>query len=266
MKIIQITDIHLVASGGLVSGVDPEARLRRVVADVVARHADADLLVVTGDLADSGRRDAYELLREILAPLPFPYRLLLGNHDLRSVFVEVFPEHPRAASGHVQSHLDTPHGRLLFLDSSEPGVIGGIYDAERLAWLDAALAEAGRQPVTVFVHHSPFDEGLTHFAHIGMHDGGAVRDRLKRHPGGVRHVVFGHVHVPMCGVDGDGLSFSSGQACAHQFITDPDDPAPFWTNGAPTYRVLRLGDFGFRAYETAVGLPIVARATPCVGP
>lgn len=266
MKIIQITDTHLVPSGGRVNGVDPEDHLRRAVADVLTRHADADLLVMTGDLCNDGDPEAYALLREILAAVPFDVRLCLGNHDRRSSFIEAFPGHPRAASGHVQSVLDTAHGRLLFLDSNEIGVIGGIYDAPRLAWLDEALAGAGTQPVTVFVHHPPVPDGLAHFEHIGLHDDGALLARLKRHAGGVRHVVFGHVHVPMCGTDPVGLSFSSGQACAHRFVTDPTDPRPWWTGGNPSYRVLTLDGFGFRAYEVEVGQIPTMRADPCAGP
>lgn len=266
MKIIQITDTHLVRSGERVSGVDPEDNLRRAVADVIDRHGDVDLLVITGDLCDRGDPVAYALLRDIVAPVPFEVRLCLGNHDDRDAFVAVFPDHPRAASGHVQSHLDTPVGRLLFLDSSEKGVIGGLYDAPRLAWLDAALADAGPLPVTVFVHHAPVPVGLVHFEHIGLHDDGALLARLMRHGGGVRHVVFGHVHVPMCGTTADGLSFSSGQASAHRFVTDPGNPAPFWTGGNPCYRVLMIDDLGFRAYAAEVGEPVLGRADPCAGP
>lgn len=267
MKIIQITDTHLVPPGGRVNGVDPEAQLRRAIADVVERHADADLLVMTGDLCDAGDPAAYALLRDVLAPIPFEIRLLLGNHDRRDAFVAVFPEQPRDERGYVQSVMDTPVGRLLFLDSHEPGVIGGIYGADRLAWLDAALAGAGEKPVTVFVHHPPIPDGLAHFVNIGMHDDGAIRARLAAHPGGVRHVVFGHLHLPLTGVGPDGIAYSCGQASAHRFIADPDDRGPWWTAGEPCYRVLTIDDaFGFRAVEVEVGRTPTTRAEFCDGP
>ncbi|NLH81236.1 MAG: phosphodiesterase [Phyllobacteriaceae bacterium] len=266
MKIIQITDTHIVRSGGRVNGVDPEANLRGAVADVLVRHWDADLLVITGDLCNDGDPAAYALLRDILAPVPFPVRLCLGNHDGRDAFVEAFPDHPRAASGHVQSFSDTPFGRLLFLDTNESGLIGGLYDAPRLAWLDEALAGAGPLPITVFLHHPPVSDGLAHFEHIRLHDDGAVMARLKRHPGGIRHVVFGHVHVPLCGTDPDGVAFSSGQACAHRFVTDPACPTPLWTGGDPCYRVITIDALGFRAYDAQVGQTVLGRADPCAGP
>lgn len=266
MKIIQLTDTHLVRPGGRVAGVDPEAQLRAAVGDVIERHGDADLLVITGDLCDDGDPEAYALLREILAPLPVPVRLLLGNHDHRPAFVAAFPDQPRDERGYVQSRLDTAHGRLLFLDTNEAGTIGGIYGDDRLAWLDAALAGAGGDPVTVFLHHPPVPDGLAHFRHIGLHDDGAVLARLRAHPGGVRHVVFGHVHVPIAGNDRHGIAFSSGQACAHRFVTAVDDPCPVWTTGRPCYRVLTIDDFGFRAYAAEVGEVAIGRATFCPGP
>lgn len=266
MKIIQITDTHLVPSGGVVNGVDPERQLRAVVADIVARHGDADLVTITGDLCNDGEPEAYRLLSDIIRPLACPVRLLLGNHDRRPAFLDAFPDHPRDASGYVQSVLDTPHGRLLFLDSHEAGTIGGIYGADRLSWLEESLASAGPEPVTVFIHHPPFDAGIGHFERIGMHDGGAILRRLAAHAGGVRHIVFGHIHVPMAGTSAEGIAYSSGQSPAHRFITDLALRDPWWTSGNPCYRILMLDGQGLRAYGVEVGQVPTARAPVCDGP
>lgn len=266
MKIIQLTDTHLLPPGATVHGVDPEAHLRAAVADIRERHGDADLLVVTGDLCNDGDPEAYALLRDILAPLTCDIRLLLGNHDARPAFIDAFPEQPRDENGFVQSSLDTPFGRLLFLDSHAPGIIGGIYDAPRLSWLETALAGAGEKPVTVFVHHPPVSSGIAHFENIEMHDDGSMLQRLAAHPAGIRHIVFGHIHVPLSGTSATGIAYSSGQASSHKFITDIDAPDPFWTAGHPCYRIIHLDDLGFRAYAAEVGETRTARAGPCAGP
>lgn len=266
MKIIQLTDTHLMAPGIAVNGMDPEKQLRAAVVDILEKHADADLLAITGDLCNDGDPEAYALLREILEPLPFPVRLMLGNHDGRAAFAEAFPQHPRDPNGFIQSVLDTPFGRLLFLDSHEAGMIGGAYGPDRLAWLDGALHEAGELPVTVFLHHPPMDCGIAHFRHIGMHDDGALMRRLRAHPGGVRHIVFGHIHVPLVGTTAEGIAFSSGQACPHRFITDIDAPAPWWTHGNPCYRIIRLDAHGFRAYAAEAGQTPTRQAPICEGP
>lgn len=266
MKIIQITDTHLVNSGQTVNGVDPEKHLRAAIDDILAKHSDADLLVITGDLCNFGEPEAYEMLREILAPLPFEVRLLLGNHDDRDNFVAAFPEHPRDAKDYIQSWRDTSFGRLIFLDSHERGVIGGVYDEDRLDFLTHALATSDEKPVTIFIHHPPMDCGIAHFDKIGMHDGGAVMRVIASHDGGVRHIVFGHIHVPLAGTSSEGIAYSSGQACAHRFITDITSPTPFWTSGYPCYRIIMLDENGFRAYGVDVGETVTGRAPICEGP
>jgi 3',5'-cyclic AMP phosphodiesterase CpdA len=266
MKIIQLTDTHLMPSGVVVNGVDPEKQLRAAANDILEKHADADLMVITGDLGNYGDLEAYEMLRDILAPMPFEVRLMLGNHDDRRNFKTVFPHHPCDENGYIQSYLDTAFGRLLFLDSHEHGMIGGIYGGDRLAWLDGALAGAGDLPVTIFIHHPPIETGLAHFEKIGMHDDGAIVRRLGRHGAGVRHIVFGHIHVPLTGTSAEGLAFSSGQACAHRFITDITAPNPLWTGGRPCYRILSLGAYGLRAYSAEVGEIPTVRAPICEGP
>lgn len=266
MKIIQITDTHLMPRGHSVHAIDPEKHLRAAMADVLQKHADADLLVMTGDLCNHGDPEAYDILKDILAPVPFDVRLMLGNHDDRPNFVLAFPQHPRDDYGFIQSYMDTTYGRLIFLDSHEQGVIGGMYGEDRLAFLDTALAGAGELPATIFIHHPPMDCGIAHFDHIGMHDDGAVMKRLVGHPAGIRHIVFGHIHVPLAGTSAEGIAFSSGQACAHRFITDLTDPMPFWTGGNPCYRIINIDASGFRAYEVQVGEEVTGRAPICKGP
>ncbi|MDO5642621.1 MAG: phosphodiesterase [Paracoccus sp. (in: a-proteobacteria)] len=266
MKIIQITDTHLLPPGGRLHGIDPAAQLARITAHIVADHGDTDLVVITGDLCNDGDPSAYAMLADLLAPLRCEVRLLIGNHDARPAFRAAFPDHPVDAHGFVQSWMDTPDGRLLFLDSHEPGHIGGRYCEKRLGWLHEALGSAGEQPVTVFIHHPPVPDDLAHFRKIGLHDAGAVMALLAAHPAGVRHIVFGHLHVPLCGTSPEGIAFSAGQSCAHRFITDIDNPTPWWTNGPPCYRVLMLDKAGFRAYAAQLDEPKLARAGVCAGP
>ncbi|MBT9382843.1 phosphodiesterase [Pseudooceanicola sp. CBS1P-1] len=266
MKIIQLTDTHLMPPGSPAYHMDPEAQLRAALADITARHGDADLLVITGDLCNHGDPEAYALLRDLLADLPFPVQLLLGNHDDRPNFIAAFPKHPLDANGYVQDWRDTPFGRLIFLDTHGAGVIGGIFDADRMEFLDDALRGAGALPVTVFVHHPPIGDGIRHFRDISLHDEGRLIARLAAHGPGVRHIVFGHIHIPMAGTSPEGISYSSGQACSHRFITDLDSPTPDWTGGNPCYRILMLDELGLRAFMAEAGQPVLSRATLCTGP
>ena len=63
MKLIHLTDLHLMPPGELLWGLDPFARFDAALVDIAAHHADADLCVITGDLTEKGDVAAYELLR-----------------------------------------------------------------------------------------------------------------------------------------------------------------------------------------------------------
>ncbi|MGK9236544.1 phosphodiesterase [Inquilinus limosus] len=239
MKIIQITDPHLVAPGERLYDLDPAARLARCVESIAAEHGDAELCVVTGDLADRGAPEAYVLLREILRPLPMPVRLLLGNHDDRAAFREAFPDAPVDPAGFVQSVLDGPGRRLLFLDTLERGARGaGVLCARRLDWIAARLGEAPGRPIHLFMHHPPRSVGVRHFARMLLTSPDALFDLLHRH-GNVRHVFFGHVHLPVWGRWGT-LSFSAIRGTCQHIDLELDDPDVAFAEGPPAYGVILL--------------------------
>lgn len=269
MKIIQITDTHLLPPGELHLGLDPAARLRAVIDHVLEEHADADLVVLTGDLANDGDPRAYETLARLLDRLDLPARLLIGNHDRRPAFRAAFPQAPLDDAGFVQSVLDAPGGagRLIFLDTHEPGRIGGLLCAHRLAWLRRRLTEVPDQPVTVFMHHPPMRFGVAHFEAICLAEPEPFLELLRRHPGGVRQVVFGHIHLPLSGVLEGGIPFSASRGCNHQLILALDDPQPHWTASGPNYTIIRLATTGTFVHPVDLldAIPI-GRARQCPGP
>ncbi|MGY6633157.1 MAG: phosphodiesterase [Alkalilacustris sp.] len=267
MKILHLTDLHLLAPGERRHGLDPGARLRAVLAHALRHHGDADLMVVTGDLADHGDPAAYADLALALSDLSVPVRLLLGNHDDRSAFLDRFGD-AAGPGGFIHGVADLPGalGRLLFLDTLEPGWIGGRLCHGRLDWLDRTLAEAPDAPLTVFMHHPPGPVGVPHFARIGLHDADALGRRLARHPGGVRHIFCGHVHLDITGTL-SGLPFTARRAVSHQMALSFDTPTPDWMDSPPAYGVILLEDNGLLSFfqDTTDRTPI-GRTRLCAGP
>lgn len=266
MKIIHITDTHIIPEGETIHGLDPAARLATVIDDVRNRHSDADLVVITGDLADRGDPASYGRLSALLRDLPMPVRLMIGNHDSRAAFVDCFDDMPRDDAGFVQSVMDLPGaaGRLLFLDTNEPGWSGGRYCDQRLDWLTARLEEAHDRPAFVFMHHPPFDLGVAHFAEICLAEPAPFLDVLAHHKGGVRHLFLGHVHLAMSGVSPTGIPFSAGKGSNHQMILDPDAKDCTWAEGAPSYNVVLIGARGVivHAVDVSGAPPIGVGAFP----
>lgn len=204
MKIIQVTDLHLVAPGERLFGLDPLSRLEDCIADLNRNHADADLVVFCGDLTDNGDPLAYAALSQRLATLAAPHRLMLGNHDDRAAFRAAFPQTP-TADGFVQSVVDLPAGRIVLLDTLEPGQVQGRLCELRLGWLDAALGEA--QDALLFMHHPPFPIGVPSLDDSRLADSQRLAQLLGRR-GNVRHIFAGHVH-----------RFANGSWCGIPFTT-----------------------------------------------
>lgn len=217
MKIIQITDTHLVAAPERLFDQNPLERLAACVADVNRHHADADLCVFTGDLAHRGERAAYDALHRKLDELAMPVRLLIGNHDDRSIFRERFPRVPVDEQGFVQSVLDTPRGRLIFLDTNQPGTHAGRYCEARQAWLGARLAEAAQRPVYLFMHHPPFSVAYRPLDDLMLEGGDTFADLLRG--SAIRHLFLGHVHRPIAG-SWRGIPFTTLRGLNHQVWLD----------------------------------------------
>lgn len=219
MKIIHLTDPHFVLPGALLYGLDPRARLDAAVESINALHADADLVVVTGDLAHWGQPAAYTGLRECLSALEVPCVPILGNHDDRRAFLELFPDALQDANGFIQGIRETQEGRLVFLDTNQPGTHMGWYCEQRLAWLSERLTEGGDTPVFLFMHHPPFDVGLGAMDRISLVQKEAFAAVVRPHLGKLRHLFFGHVHRPIHG-SWLGLPFSTLRATNHQVWLD----------------------------------------------
>ncbi|MEM7123988.1 MAG: phosphodiesterase [Pseudomonadota bacterium] len=240
MKLIHVTDPHLVAPAETLYGLDPEQRFAAFVDSVNAQNADADLCVITGDLADLGESAAYEALRHHLDRLAVPWRLLIGNHDHRQLFLKAFPETPIDDAGFVQDVLSVGEHTLLLLDTNEPGIAAGRYCERRCRWLADQLAKSDG-PVMIAMHHPPFDVGIPRLDQIGLQDQTAFANIVLPHAARIRHIFFGHVHRPVSG-SWHGIPFSTLRATAHQTVLhfDKRETIP-GCHEPPAYAVVLIG-------------------------
>lgn len=199
LKFIHLTDTHLIAAGRALYGIDPAWRLRQAIESINREQPDAAFAIVTGDLAHWGEPAAYEALREELARLTMPVRLLIGNHDDRGHFLRAFADTPTIEGGYLQYAFTAGGIHHVVLDSNEPGVAWGQFCAARARWLDRELAASGDLPVHLFIHHPPFAVGIGAMDRISLREPGPLREVLMAHRGRVRHLFFGHLHRPLAG-------------------------------------------------------------------
>lgn len=200
MKLVILSDLHLTQPGERLDGIDPHQRLATAIDRINAVHADADLVVLAGDLTDRARTVAYEALRKALKGLRPPWTATLGNHDNRDVFARVFGEAHLDARGFAQSAHAFGNHVVLVLDSVKKGpsnsgwahVEGAVCDV-RLTWLAEQLKAAGERSVTLVLHHPILPISPAHDAYLLEEPERllAVLDGYEN----VRTVVAGHVHM-----------------------------------------------------------------------
>lgn len=238
MKLIHLTDLHLVPPGELLWGLDPAARLNAALSDIAAHHGDAECCMITGDLTEHGEVTAYQLLKDRLRQFPLETHVMLGNHDDRENFLSVFGG--ADASGHVQKTVIKDGAYLLLLDTLKgPPSSAGLYDVPRRAWLTAELEKAKGAPVYLFMHHPPFDIGHALMDLIKLDEAEAFAALLKGHD--VRHIFFGHAHRTISGV-WNGIGFSSLPGVNHQLPLVGSSIETIYSDEPPMYAAVTITD------------------------
>ena len=210
LKIIQVTDVHFLPKGELRHGISPCERFDAFVDQVNAEHADAVLVVVTGDIADFGDVASYAEFKKSVERLKPPVQLMIGNHDNRENFASVFIDTARDENGFIQSFMDVHGYRLIFTDTVQTGSHIGFYDAPRIDWLKRALQGAPTNKTLIFAHHNPMHvqwEPLDSLA-INDDDVAALGQLFRSNKDKIRHLFYGHGHRVIAG-NWNGVSYST---------------------------------------------------------
>jgi Icc protein len=188
--IAHLSDPHLDGSE------EARGRLRRITSYLREFRQPADVVLVTGDLADHGLESEYaELAAEL--KLDVPVLVLPGNHDLSAPLragLASYIDSP--GEGHpVHQVHDVGEARFILLDTTVPGEDYGLLPEGSLAWLDAALREPVDGPLFIAFHQPPFE------LHHATMDQWMLRTRepfaavLEGKP--VTALLAGHVHNAM---------------------------------------------------------------------
>ncbi|MEW9310518.1 metallophosphoesterase [Labrys neptuniae] len=203
----------MVPEGERVLGFDPATRLESVIDTINAEHAEAELCILSGDLTDRGDEASYRRLRTLLERLSVPSHLMLGNHDRRAAFRQVFPDAHDDGHGFVQAALPLGSHRLILLDTlDEMRPSAGFLCPRRLAWLNGEFERSPTIPTLLFLHHPPFPLGIEYFHAMLLEGGDALESLLDRHPQ-VLHTAFGHVHLSVSGRSGSRSFSATGGTC-----------------------------------------------------
>jgi Icc protein len=196
--IAQLSDPHIRPDGVLYQGVtDSNGAFAQAIEHILSLDRRPDILLLTGDLVDTGQPGEYDALRAILDGLPMPLLVIPGNHDDRGNLRKAFSDHtylPR--QGPLHYCVDDYPVRIIGLDSTVPGLHHGHIDTAGLEWLGATLSENPTKPTLLMLHHPPFSCGIPYMDEYRYFDGDAMGAVVKQFDN-IEIVLCGHVHRSM---------------------------------------------------------------------
>ena len=229
MLIAQITDLHITLPGRpLQRRVDTGRYLQKAVAKLQALDPAPNVLLITGDLVESGTPEEYDYLRSLLAPLRLPIFVIPGNHDARDALRQQFlDQRYLPQQGFLHYAIDDFPVRMIGLDSVIPRETEGELCAVRLAWLDQVLHQAPSKPTIIFMHHPPFATGLEHWDECGFRNPDELATVVRRHTQ-IERIVCGHLHRSIQSRFAGTLALTC-PSTAHQIEFDlkPNSPLAF---------------------------------------
>jgi Icc protein len=211
VRIIQITDMHILADTKPLLGVDTTESLRAVVTHIQTGASQPDLLLLTGDMAQDELEGSYIKIAGLIKPLAVPAYFVPGNHDDSEVTASVYPRDTIVA--HKQIVLEK--WQLILLDSHKPHVVEGYLAETQLDYLEQCLKAYPSHHAIVVCHHHPAPIGSVWMDKIGIQNPDAFWDVLANHRQ-VKAILFGHVHQQYEG-ERQGIRYLAAPSTCFQF-------------------------------------------------
>jgi Icc protein len=195
--LLHISDTHLLGGGGrLYDRVASDAHLRELFAQFEASGARPDAIVFTGDLADRGEPEAYELLREIVEPaaarLGAQVIWVMGNHDDRDAFRRGLFADVAGGQRPVDRVYDVAGLRVITIDTSVPGHHHGELTGDQLDWLAEELSMPAPDGTILAMHHPPVPSVLDLAVSVELRDQAGLAEVVAGSD--IRSIIGGHLH------------------------------------------------------------------------
>jgi 3',5'-cyclic-AMP phosphodiesterase len=233
VKILQLSDLHILPEiGEKLLGVDTWHYFHKVLEQALQEHPNPDLLLLSGDLAQTPTSPIYRHIHAILEKAALPTVCLPGNHDDYELMQKIL--RGKNIGCNRQSLLNDWH--IICLNSKKTGSPGGHLDAEELQHLESYLKTYRQHHTLVAVHHPCCSIDSRWLDAQQIDNGEEFLAILTRHPQ-VKALTTGHIHQAFQMRRGNIEIFSAPSTC-FQFRPRSDDFAIDKT--APGYRWFNL--------------------------
>ncbi|MBM7503336.1 phosphodiesterase [Agromyces aurantiacus] len=195
--LLHISDTHLLGGGRrLYDRVASEDHLRELFEQFEASGGRPEAIVFTGDLADRGEPEAYDLLRRIVEPaaerLGADVIWVMGNHDDRDAFRRGLFGDLVGGQRPVDRVYDVNGLRIITIDTSVPGHHHGELTGDQLDWLAEELSIPAPDGTILAMHHPPVPSVLDLAVSVELRDQSALAEVVAGSD--IRSIIGGHLH------------------------------------------------------------------------
>jgi Icc protein len=263
--VLHLSDTHFVGDGELLhERIDSDRNLKALFEGFAKSNARPEAIVFTGDLADTGRADAYRRLRDIVEPaaaeLGAQLIWVMGNHDERGAFRAGLLDQPATDLEPVDRVFDVNGLRIIALDSTVPGKHHGELDDAQLEWLAAELATPAPDGTLLALHHPPLPSPLGLIALVELREQERLAEVIRGTD--VRGILGGHLHYSTHSTFA-GIPVSVASATCYTQDLNVVYPAARGQDGAQSYNLVHV--YGDRVLHSIVPIgqyPTVYEMTP----
>ncbi|WP_152363741.1 phosphodiesterase [Microlunatus speluncae] len=198
--LVHLSDTHFLGDrAALFGSVDTDRGLAKALDRLRTEIDHADLVVVTGDVADLGEPDAYDRVAAAVEPtvaeLGAELLWVMGNHDERPAFSARLWGAESAEPLHRVLMLGGL--RVIALDSTVPGYHHGELGDDQLAWLAEVLAEPAPDGTVLALHHPPLPTRVKIMGLVELRAAHRLAEVITGTD--VRAILAGHLHYSTFG-------------------------------------------------------------------
>jgi Icc protein len=233
LSILQITDMHILRHAGeRLVGIDTEYYFHAVLDLAFSSHPPFDLVLVTGDLAQSPCLASYQRILNRLEACHTDCVCLPGNHDDFQLMQHIL--NTDMVSCRRQTLLE--NWQIICLNSQIEGAAGGRLANHELLLLKKGLSDYPNHHTLIAVHHHCLPTHSTWMDTMTIQNHQKFLAIVKQHPQ-VKVITTGHIHQLMDTMVDSVRVLGTPSTC---FQFTPKSEKFGMDHSAPGYRVFQL--------------------------
>lgn len=233
LSILQLSDLHVLPSfEDKLLGVQTERYFHEVLTHAFNERESYDVLLLTGDLAQSPCVESYQRILQKVKEYNIPTLCLPGNHDDYALMQQIFNT-PQMT---YQKQTCFDKWQIILLNSQVFCSEIGRLDEHELDFLETCLKERSDLFALIAVHHNCLPTGSIWLDTMTIQNSSAFLEIVARYPN-AKVITNGHIHQKMSKKIGDILVLGTPSTCFQFSVNSADfsmDRTP------PGYRIMDL--------------------------